>query len=326
MRKYLFIVVLLQFLVSCAPVAPVLDKSDLLAYIPDEKEQTTFTQHHPVFIIEKPRMAYNRIGTPGAELTGNGKEKIYVDPQVATIYTEKRLFRSNSNTYTNLIYRIHFRETPYGLFPFQLGAGKNVGLIIIVTLNGSNQPVLYTSVHTCGCYLAFIPTTHLPRSAYPVDWPEHQQIVYSEILPSRLDPKQANMKESAVMILLRDASHRVKDIWIADGSTLGTVMTAQIEQQPLAMLEKLPIGSGSHTTSFYETAGAREGYVKGSHKPLERLLMSWWAFDWRIGEDKKLGRDKRDPPLFFTSLKPWAREASDLRDFPTFLQYWGWNL
>ncbi len=54
--------------------------------------------------------------------------------------------------------------------------------------------------------------------------------------------------------------------------------------------------------------------------------MSWWAFDWRVGEDKKLGMDKSDGILFYTSLKPWAREQSDIRDFPSFLKFWGGGL
>jgi hypothetical protein len=97
------------------------------------------------------------------------------------------------------------------------------------------------------------------------------------------------------------------------------------ELLPLEALEQLDLGNGA-TTSFYETAGDRRGYVKESYKPRERLFMSWWALDWRVGEDKKLGRDKDDGIEFYTSLKPWARSASDMRDFAAFLKYWGWRL
>jgi len=95
--------------------------------------------------------------------------------------------------------------------------------------------------------------------------------------------------------------------------------------KPLKMLEGLALPDGG-STSFYETEGSRKDYVKNSQKPWERLLMSWWAFDWRVGEDKKLGRDLQDGGRFYTSLKFWARDASDLRDFPRFLRYWGWKL
>lgn len=51
--------------------------------------------------------------------------------------------------------------------------------------------------------------------------------------------------------------------------------------------------------------------------------MGWWALDGKVGEDKDLGYDIYDGPIFYTSLKPWARNASDLRDFSGFLEYWG---
>ena len=103
-------------------------------------------------------------------------------------------------------------------------------------------------------------------------------------------------------------------------------VSSPIKTLPLTSLEKLPLNGSKQNTSFYETSGQRIGYVKGSYKLLERLLISWWAFDWKIGEDKKLNADKNEPPIFFTSLKPWARNISDLRDFPEFLTYWGWQL
>lgn len=78
--------------------------------------------------------------------------------------------------------------------------------------------------------------------------------------------------------------------------------------------------------SFFETDGSRKDYVHGAGKIWERLLISWWAFDWRVGEDKRLGQDRDDGPIFYTSLKPWARKASDLRDFAGLVDYWGWGL
>ena len=125
------------------------------------------------------------------------------------------------------------------------------------------------------------------------------------------------------MVLLRDGSHRVKDLWLSP-EVSNKYQTINATLQPLSALEQLPLANG--LVSFYETLGPRQGYVKGSHKFRERLLMSWWTLDWRIGEDKKLGRDKEDGTQFYTSLNPWARDASDMRDFARFLEYWQWNL
>lgn len=79
-------------------------------------------------------------------------------------------------------------------------------------------------------------------------------------------------------------------------------------------------------TTFFEREGPRKGYVKNNTKLLERILISWWAFDWRVGEDKAyMGGDTSNTSLY-TSLKFWAREESDLKNFPKFLKYWGWSL
>jgi hypothetical protein len=117
----------------------------------------------------------------------------------------------------------------------------------------------------------------------------------------------------------------VKDIWLSDPSPLEKYNIVEADIKPLTSLETLPL-NGHETTSFYETSGARKGYVKGSFKTRERLLISWWAFDWRVGEDKKLGKDKNDGIVFYTSLKPWNRERSDMRTFVNFLKFWKWKL
>lgn len=325
MSRYLLFVIFLQLLVSCAPISQVKQKSDLLAYFPQEYDQSRLSRFHPIFIVEKQHESYNRIGTPRAKLMNDGKELVYVDPGEATVYAEERLFETPTGTYTNLIYRIHFSETPFSLMPFQLGQGKNVGLIVIVTLNKFDEPILYTTVHTCGCYLAFIPTTYLAPEFYPPRWPVLSQIVYSEILPASLDPKLRGVHNSLLAVMIRNASHRVMELWLTDTHSLQKYKAASIKMQPLSSLENLPLAGTDQTTSFYETEGRRTGYVKHSQKTFEKLLMSWWAFDPLVGEDKKLGKTRTDPPIFYTSLKIWARDKSDMRDFPTFLNYWGWK-
>ena len=91
------------------------------------------------------------------------------------------------------------------------------------------------------------------------------------------------------MILLRDGTHRIKDIWLADLQSVKVYNPVHAEILPLEYLEKLPLVE-EKTTSFYEESGSSKGYVKGSTKIWERLFMGWWAFDWRVGEDKRLGK------------------------------------
>lgn len=314
----------LLLLNGCAALAPEEKIRDLAAYI-GEYEGSVIDHQPPVFIVENQVEPNNRIGTPVARLNGAEEEEILVTPDIPTIYAEKRSFRTAKESYTNLIYRIHFPEIPFSLVPFHLGWGKNVGLLVVVTVNREGWPILYTTVQTCGCYLAFIPTSAMPEAAFPDHWNRQRQAVYGETLPGLLDLKAVSPEQAVTLIFLKHATHRIKDIATANADDLKTYPTVKAVVSPLAALESLPLPGGG-ASSFYESAGDRKGYVKGSSKPWELLLMSWWALDWRIGQDKKLGADAADGSLFYTSLKPWAREASDMRDFPAFLRYWGWNL
>lgn len=319
----LLTLVFLIFLTSCATLPQHFKRNDLLAYTADYDE-TTIRRHLPVFIIENHNEKHNLIGTPTARITEETKEEIFINPEMPFVYTETRSFKTPKDSYTNLIYRIHFEKIPFSLFPFYIGSGKNVGIIVVVTLNAAGMPILYTTVQTCGCYLAFIPTSYMPQNAFPDGWNKEWQTVFGENLPGLLDFKDVSLDHAITIILLKNGSHRVKDISVSKVDSLMGYKTVKALIQPLHSLQSLPlkvIGS----TSFYENSGYRKGYVKGSSKPWERLLMSWWTLDWRVGQDKKLGRDKEDSPVFYTSLKPWARDDSDMRDFPAFLKYWGWK-
>ena len=316
--------ILLIFLPSCTTISDHPLSNNLLAYNVTD-DDSLLSRYMPVFLIENHKNRHNLIGTASAKAIEGKEEIIYINPVKATVYTQTRKFKASKNTYTNLVYRVHFEQIPGGFIPFYLGKGKNMGLIVIVTLNFRNQPILYTTVHTCGCYLAFVPTSHMLESGFPRDWDKGRQSVYFENLPGILDYDKLSSDQEKTVILIRDGSHRVKNIWLSPPDSLKKYKTVRAQNQPLDLLKKLPM-KDHKTTSFFESSGSRMGYVKGSYKFREWLLMSWWVFDARIGEDKVFGKDKNDGILFYTSLKPWAREKSDMRDFIAFLRYWNWEL
>lgn len=295
------------------------------AYIPS-RDSSLSARFAPVFLIDDNHHPHNRIGSPIAWQDQQGKIHISINPDQPAIYSQQFSFQTDKAAYKNLVYRIHFQETPFGLCPFYLTSGKNVGLIVIVTLNKQEQPVLITSVHACGCYLAFTPTSLLPASSLPSDWNKKTQNIYGVSLPGLLQLDPVNGKQyPAITLAIRADTHRVTDISRTDEELLpGLYPTVSTPLLPMQALHELTVDSG--TTSFFETVGPRKGYVKESFKPRERLLMSWWTFDWRIGEDKAYEPGVPDGITFYTSIKFWARNQSDMRNFPQFLQYWGWNL
>ena len=131
--KNLVGVVLLFLLSSCAtyPKGPQWQSS--LVYTAAGDEQLL---HHyaPVFVAEKAEYDFNKIGTPVA-LMKQDQEIVRINPAEGAIYTAVQDFSTKSGTYTNLLYRVHFSEVPFRIVPFYLGAGRNVGLLAVVTLN-----------------------------------------------------------------------------------------------------------------------------------------------------------------------------------------------
>jgi len=305
-------------LASCAGVPRVdVPQKAYVAY----NDGSLLARYAPVFVLQTYGDPDNRIGAPVARLV-DGAEQVCVDPGRPVIYGRRRAFTTSRGAYTNLVYRVHFPGIP---FP-NLTWGRNVGLFVIVTLDAQERPVLVTTVHTCGCYLAFMPTTYTPPGALPPDWETGRRDVYGELLPGHLDLPRPFDGRYRPVVFLRDETHRVMDVRIENVDEARwryDVIPARV--RPLDSLERLPLGNG-RTTSFYETQGSRKGFVKGSRKPLEMLFMGWMALDLRVGRDKKLAPRQEMNTTLYTSLKFWHRADSDLYPFAQFLDYWGWKL
>lgn len=308
-------IVTILFFQACTSKPIHLPDEQLAVYINSDK-YGLINKFMPRFLIEEYMADYNKIGTVSAKFYSLN-EVIYINANKATIYTQIREFQTENSLYTNLIYRIHFKKIPKQY----LTHGNNIGLFIIITLDKNNRPLLYTTMHTCGCFLAFIPSLNLNPSSYPKNWTKNLQYVYGESLPSFI----AYKKDFVITFVLRGDTHRVKDVLNMHKDDIKRFYNVKLNNEPLSSLEKIYLNK-NNTVSFFETQGDRKDYVKNSFKPWERLYISWWALDLKVGEDKRLGVDKSDGVVFYTSLKPWARNESDMRDFASFLKYWGWKL
>ncbi len=278
--------------------------------------------HTPAFVVKEPEQPYNRIGSPAIRPSADGTAGAVVDPELPALFFETTRFTTPRGEYRNLVYRVHFPEVPFSWRSPNLTTGKNPGLLIVYTLDDQDRLLLVTTVHTCGCFLAFLPTPLLDRAAYPANWPAGgDQAVYGYRLPALIEPP--NQDGQQLVFTLESQTHRIAAVHYEDpGDRPGEEVTMRLA--PMHSLHSLPYDGGE--SSFFEISGPRNGYVRNNTKILERLLISWWAFDWRVGEDKAFGGDDASPAIFYTSLKFWARKASDMKDFPKFLAYWGWGL
>jgi hypothetical protein len=294
-------------------------------YLAQGKADSLIRRFAPVFLIYNYREPYNRIGRPSARFDAWGNEQIYVDHDKPAIYYRTRKFATERGTYTNLIYRIHFSEIPFSLIPFHLSAGKNVGLMVVITLNASQRPLLVTTVGTCGCYAAIVPTSRLASEAFPLGWKNEPMKVYGEELPSLLD--YGEMKHPKLLIYLRSDVHRVMHLEPVEEEKLrnpGLFTIIKAPLIPMASLEQIPIDG--EKTSFYHDRGPLKGHVKGAVKPWETLFLGLISLDFFVGTDKVYGDSEITQNPFYTSLKPWNRNASDMWNFAHFLEFWGWRL
>lgn len=312
---------LLLFSVSCTGLQPPGKTAETSRqYVAVRQNSSLLEKYAPAFILEDTAKSYNRIGTAAVRANSDGAPDVYIDPLQPTIYAMTQKFEDQGRVYTNLIYRVHFEKIPFK----HLTAGRNVGLIIILTINQNEQPLLLTTVHTCGCYLAVIPTADLAEEAYPKNWDVNGQKIYGERLPGLIEIPLSMHDPYRFVFWIRAGTHRVMNVTrLPAQEIIAHPNFVAAALQPMAALRTLPFMDSK--ISFFETEGARKGYVRNSYKPLERLFMSWWAMDWRVGEDKDLGPSEETGTTFYTSLKFWARDTSDLWNFPEFLRYWGWG-
>ena len=321
---WLVLATALWLLWGCAHHQPLPDETRHWVYQADGGGPAMVQRWAPAFVAYGHAERFNRIGRPTVRLTSDGDQTVYVDPEEPVIYYMERAFSTEKASYTNLIYRVHFPEVPFSLIPFNLTAGKNVGLLVVVTLDSRKRPVLVTTVHTCGCYKAIVPTEYLPRGDYPVHWKAEPLDIYGERLPSILNFE--GIPTPRIIVYLRPGVHRVMDLKVRDAGDLVAepFRTVPMKFDTMEQLERLPVDDG--TTSFYYDEGLLKGHVKGSVKPWETLLMSLFSLDLFVGTDKAYADNARTGNPFYTSLKPWRRQDSNMWDFSRFLHYWGWRL
>jgi hypothetical protein len=144
-------------------------KADALGIpqIGDRERETLFATFAPVFEIDTSG-DYDRFGP----LRWGAGETPEVDVSHPTVYRRLAFTRYGGRTLTQLVYMIWFTERPQNnsLDPL---SGKLDGIVFRVTLNQSGRPLVYDSIHLCGCYHMFFPTPALKPIPPPdpnVEW------------------------------------------------------------------------------------------------------------------------------------------------------------
>ena len=214
-----------------------------------EALEALFAAHAPVFEIETAG-AYDR---PGALHWRAGDFVPSVNAAEPVVYRHLAWTRYRERALLQLVYTIWFSERP----PESAGdilAGKLDGVTWRVTLAPDGEPLVYDSMHPCGCFHMFFPT---PR-ALPVRAP-HAGMEWM-FAPQSLRAV-ADGERPVVRIATR--THYVERVTLAQHA----VAAARYALRPYDELRSLPHPGGGSASIF----GPGDGLVAGTERP-ERFL------------------------------------------------------
>lgn len=119
---------------------------------PDDAERL-FGTFAPRWIVDE-RDANDRIG----RLVLSAQGRVEVDTSVPVVYRRIAHVRVGADSMVQLVYSVWFPARPR-TSTFDLLGGHLDGIIWRVTLAPDGSPLVFDSIHSCGCYHQFFPTS-----------------------------------------------------------------------------------------------------------------------------------------------------------------------
>ena len=162
-----------------------------------EKRQALFRLYAPVWEIQY-QGNYDRIGAPF--YTDSGLISVNTDQPVT--YTLLSFTRFGKEIFTQLNYIIWFPSRPKE-GAFDILGGMLDGLNYRVTLDNAGKPLVYETMHNCGCYYKAYPTDRLQVRA---------QIDYAEP-PLILEAPAMNPSEDLMAVAMESRTHYVQHLY-----------------------------------------------------------------------------------------------------------------
>ena len=220
-----------------------------------ERLAQLFAQYSPVWELDV-QDANDVIGTP----VWDGGPAF--DTGTATQYQQLSYTRFGDEVLLQLSYVVWFKARPGE----DIYAGRFDGLTWRVTLGPDLQPLLYDSIHNCGCYHSFFPTPALQLRTNLPDTNFEPPLVPQPAPPGPLVVRLEHQRHFIQRVYSLQNTHRGHPLVVTD----------------YAVLLTLPGNRGHH--SFF----GRHGLVAGSERP-ERFLL--WPMGIRSpGAMRQLGR------------------------------------
>ena len=194
-----------------------------------------------------------------------------VDASEPVAYGRVAYTRYRNKTLLQLVYTIWFPERPPD-GALDLLAGRLDGVVLRVTLDASGRPLVYDTIHPCGCFHMFFPTARvrtLPAPGPHIEW------AFAPVTLPSLAPAQR------IALRIESRTHYVIDVR-ADGSGGGSSYRLADDDT----LRALPTPDGGTRSAF-----GPDGVVPGTERA-ERFLF------WPMGIDNP------------GAMRQWGRQAT----------------
>jgi 8-oxo-dGTP pyrophosphatase MutT (NUDIX family) len=175
-----------------------------------------------------------------------------VDAAEPVVYVHAAYTRYRDQLLLQLVYTIWFTERPAS-GAFDLRAGSLDGVIWRVTLAPDGEPLIYDSIHPCGCFHLFFPTPRArPR-------PAQDTLEERAFVPQSLPPVGEGERP---VVTIATGTHSVERV----GLVRGADSLVRYTIRPYDELRSLPRAGGEHASAF-----GPEGLIAGTER-LERFL------------------------------------------------------
>jgi hypothetical protein len=170
-----------------------------------------------------------------------------VDASAPTVYVHQAYTRVEGRVLLQIVYTIWFSERP-SEGGFDLLSGRLDGLVWRVTLGPDGEPLLYDSIHPCGCYHQFFPTPRArPR---PAPQPNEEWAFVPLTLPRVAE-------EERPLVRLAPRSHFIERVTLVRGAD----SVARYVFQDYNSLRSLPRPDGSRRSVF-----GPDGIIAGTER------------------------------------------------------------
>lgn len=232
---------------------------------------------------------------PGTPFIDSAPSTAQVDTSRPTVFRRLSHTRFGDEVLLQLNYIIWFKARPPAS-GFDIYAGPLDGINFRITLSSDGEPLLFDTIHNCGCYHMFFPVAPLAYNTSATDfWTE-----------SPLVPQVIDVVDGAPQLHVSNRAHFVQRVTFSP-SVEGEPY--QYQWDDYARLRSLETDDGRRRSLF-----GRHGIIEGSERP-ERVLL--WPMgirspgamrQWGRHPTAFVGRRHFDDPYLIEKLFTLPRE------------------